>query len=72
MNDLRRCRPVLGTPTLLYVFVGGALISFGMNGLVAWAPTFITRSLGSRRRKPPGCSGWPGLVAGTAGDAGGR
>ena len=36
---------VLRTPTLLYIFVGGALISFGMNGLVGWAPTFMSREL---------------------------
>ena len=37
---------VLSTPTLVYVFIAGAMISFGMNGLVGWGPTFITRELG--------------------------
>ena len=36
---------VLRTPTLVYMFLGGALISFGMNGLVGWAPTFMSREL---------------------------
>ncbi len=43
---LSAVRAVLRTPTLKYIFVGGALISFGMNGLVGWAPTFISRELG--------------------------
>lgn len=42
---VRGIRTVLGTPTLVYVFLGGALISFGMNGLVGWAPTFMSREL---------------------------
>ena len=37
---------VIRTPTLLYVFAAGALISFGTNGLVGWAPTFMARELG--------------------------
>lgn len=36
---------VLKTPTLLYVFAGGALISFGMNGIIGWAPSFMSREL---------------------------
>ncbi len=38
-------RRVLRTPTLLYVFAGGALISFGMNGIIGWAPSFMSREL---------------------------
>ena len=44
VNDLLRAgRLVLSTPTLVYIFVAGAMISFGMNGLVGWGPTFMTR-----------------------------
>ena len=66
--DLRRAfRTVLGTPTLVYVFVGGALISFGMNGLVAWAPAFISRTLGLSNTEASRLLGLAGLIAGTAG-----
>src|SRR5205814_1246456 len=34
---------VLRTPTLIWVFVGGALITFAANGLIAWAPSFMHR-----------------------------
>ena len=40
---LHASRLVLRTPTLVYVFVAGAMISFGMNGIVGWGPTFMTR-----------------------------
>jgi sugar phosphate permease len=66
--DLQKAfRTVLATPTLGYVFVGGALISFGMNGLVAWAPAFITRTLGMSTTEASRLLGVAGLLAGTAG-----
>lgn len=34
---------VLRTPTLIWVFVGGAMVTFAVNGLVAWASTFMAR-----------------------------
>lgn len=34
---------VLRTPTLIWVFVGGALITFAANGLIAWSPSFMQR-----------------------------
>jgi MFS family permease len=34
---------VLRTPTLIWIFLGGALVTFGMNGLIAWAPSFMQR-----------------------------
>lgn len=37
---------VLRTPTLVWLFVGGALITFSMNGLVAWSPSYMQRELG--------------------------
>lgn len=34
---------VLRTPTLIWVFVGGAMVTFAVNGLIAWAATFMAR-----------------------------
>lgn len=68
LADLERAfTAVLSTPTLVYVFVGGALISFGMNGLVAWAPAFITRTLDMSTAEAARLLGGAGLLAGTAG-----
>ena len=58
---------VLRTRTLLYVFVGGACISFGVNGLVGWAPTFMARELQLTVAKAAAVLGTWGLVAGIAG-----
>lgn len=47
LEELHRAvRVVLRTPTLLFVFLSGAMISFGLNGLVGWGPTFASRALG--------------------------
>jgi MFS family permease len=43
---LEAAKVVLRTPTLIWVFLGGALISFAMNGLVGWAPSYMQRELG--------------------------
>ncbi|MGH7703912.1 MAG: MFS transporter, partial [Gemmatimonadales bacterium] len=64
---LHAVRVVLRTPTLVYIFVGGALISFGMNGLVGWAPTFMSRELGLSVRAVSVLIGKWGLVFGIAG-----
>ena len=58
---------VFRTPTLKYLFVGGALVSFGMNGLVGWAPTFMSRELGLSVAQGTLLLGQWGLLAGTAG-----
>jgi MFS family permease len=58
---------VLRTPTLVYVFLGGALISFGMNGLVGWAPTFMSRELNLSVARAAALLGSWGLLAGIAG-----
>ncbi len=58
---------VLRTPTLKYLFLGGALVSFGMNGLVGWAPTFMSRALGLTVAQGTLLLGQWGLLAGTAG-----
>src|SRR5439155_88071 len=34
---------VLRTPTLIWVFVGGALVTFAVDGLIAWASSFMQR-----------------------------
>jgi sugar phosphate permease len=34
---------VLRTPTLIWVFLGGAMVTFAVNGLSAWAATFMDR-----------------------------
>lgn len=66
--DLTRAfQLVMRTPTLVYVFAGGALISFGMNGLVAWAPTFVARTLRLSTAEAARLLGLAGLLAGTAG-----
>jgi len=58
---------VLRTPTLVYAFLGGALISFGMNGLIGWAPTFMARELGLTVARAVTLLGSWGLAAGVAG-----
>ena len=37
---------VLRTPTLIWMFLGGALVTFAVNGLIAWAPSFMQREHG--------------------------
>jgi len=64
---LEAARFVLRTPTLVWAFLGGALVSFAMNGLVGWSPTYMQRVLGL----PPQIAGrtigvW-GLAAGVLG-----
>jgi len=60
-------RFVLRTPTLIYVFLGGALFSFGVNGLVGWAPTFLSRELALSPSDAAVLLGTWGLISGTAG-----
>lgn len=67
LEAVRAGRAVLRTRTLLYLFAGGALISFGMNGLVGWAPTFVTRALGLSTAGASDLLGWRLLVFGAAG-----
>ena len=58
---------VVRTPTLVWVFVGGAMISFGMNGIIGWAPAFMTRELGLTVARASLLLGKWGLVFGIAG-----
>jgi MFS transporter, Spinster family, sphingosine-1-phosphate transporter len=34
---------VLRTPTLIWIFLGGAMVTFAVNGLIAWAAAFMQR-----------------------------
>jgi MFS family permease len=43
---LQASRTVLRTPTLIWMFAGGALVTFAVNGLIAWAPSFMERTHG--------------------------
>lgn len=63
---VRGLKVVLRTPTLVFVFLAGAMISFGMNGLVAWGPSFASRTLSWTPADINKGLG-PGLVAGVIG-----
>jgi MFS family permease len=60
-------KTVLHTPTLVYVFIAGALISFGLNGIVGWGPTFVARELGLSASEGAALLGKWGLISGTTG-----
>jgi MFS family permease len=64
---VRAGRTVLHTPTLVYVFTAGAMISFGLNGIVGWGPTFVARELGLSSAEAAALLGKWGLISGTAG-----
>lgn len=40
---VRAAAIVLRTPTLVWIFIGGAMVTFAVNGLIAWAATFMAR-----------------------------
>ena len=60
-------KTVLHTPTLVYIFLAGAMISFGLNGIVGWGPTFVARELGLTAAEGASLLGKWGLISGTAG-----
>lgn len=60
-------RLVLATPTLVYVFLAGAAISFGMNGIVGWGPSFMTRTFSLTAGEGAAILGKWGLLSGTLG-----
>ncbi len=64
---VRAGRVVLATPTLVYIFLSGAMISFGLNGIVGWGPTFMTRTFGLTAGASAALLGKWGLIAGVAG-----
>jgi MFS family permease len=64
---LRAGRAVLRSPTLVWLFLGGALITFSMNGLVAWSPSYMQRELGITPQMVGRTMGLWGLAAGILG-----
>ena len=60
-------KTVLHTPTLVYVFIAGAMISFGTNGIVGWGPTFVSRELQLTTGEAAALLGKWGLIAGVSG-----
>ncbi len=64
---------VLRTPTLVWLFVGGALTSAAMNSLVAWSTSYLQRELGMSLVEAGRHIGPIGLSAGMLGSwSGGR
>ncbi len=64
---LHASRVVLATPTLVYIFLSGAMISFGLNGIVGWGPTFMSRTFGLSAGASAAMLGKWGLIAGVSG-----
>ncbi|HEV2290785.1 MAG TPA: MFS transporter [Gemmatimonadales bacterium] len=64
---VRATRLVFRTPTLVWVFLSGALVSFGLNGLVGWGSSFASRELGWSAAESAAHLGEWGLISGTAG-----
>jgi MFS family permease len=64
---IRAGKTVLHTPTLVYVFLAGAMISFGTNGIVGWGPTFVARELRLTAGEAAALLGKWGLIAGVTG-----
>lgn len=64
---------VLRTPTLIWLFIGGALTSAAMNTLVAWSTSFLQRELGLSLVEAASQIGPAGLAGGILGSwSGGR
>jgi len=64
---------VLRTPTLIWMFVGGALTTAAMNSLVAWSASYLQRVLDLSLLQAGRQIGLVGLVAGVLGSwIGGR
>jgi len=64
---------VLRTPTLIWMFVGGALTAAAMNSLVAWSASYLQRVLHLSLVQASAQIGLPGLLAGVLGSwMGGR
>jgi predicted MFS family arabinose efflux permease len=64
---------VLRTPTLVWMFVGGALTAASMNSLVAWSVSYVQRELGMDLAAAGRQIGMVGLAGGVLGSwAGGH
>lgn len=62
---------VLRTPTLIWLFVGGALTTASMNSLVAWSASYLQRDLGITLVQAAHFVGPLGILAGVLGSWGG-
>ena len=58
---------VLRTPTLIWIFLGGAMVTFAVNGLIAWAATFMERVHGLSVARVGAEFGVWGLAGGVTG-----
>jgi len=58
---------VLRTPTLIWIFLGGAMVTFAANGLIAWAATFMQRVHGLSVTRVGAEFGIWGLAGGVTG-----
>jgi MFS family permease len=58
---------VLRTPTLIWVFLGGAMVTFAVNGLIAWAAAFMQRMHGLSVARVGAEFGMWGLAGGVLG-----
>jgi sugar phosphate permease len=58
---------VLRTPTLIWVFLGGAMVTFAVNGLIAWAAAFMQRVHGLSVARVGSEFGFWALAGGVAG-----
>jgi len=58
---------VLRTPTLIWIFLGGAMVTFAVNGLIAWAATFMQRVHGLSVARVGAEFGMWGLAGGVTG-----
>jgi MFS family permease len=64
---------VLRTPTLIWLFLGGALTAAAMNAMVAWSPSYLQRELDLTLAQAGQVLGPGGLLAGVLGSwTGGR
>src|SRR3989454_12621743 len=62
---------VLRTPTLIWIFLGGAMVTFAVNGLIAWAAAFMERIHGLSVARVGGQFGLWALSGGVLGALGG-
>src|SRR3954468_14111364 len=58
---------VFRTPTLIWVFLGGAMITFAVNGLIAWAAAFMQRVHGLSVASVGSAFGFWALAGGVGG-----
>jgi len=58
---------VLRTPTLIWIFLGGAMLTFAANGLIAWAAAFMQREHGFSVAQVGAQFGLWGLAGGVLG-----